>query len=61
MSTLTSKQILCAAIPSFAPVKPRPSSVVAFTFILSVDVFNRSYKVLLEDNEIITVEVEDEN
>ena len=29
--------------------------------VLSVDVFNRSYKVLLEDNEILTVEVKDEN
>ena len=29
--------------------------------VLSVDVFNRTYKVLLEDNEILTVEVKDEN
>ena len=29
--------------------------------VLSVDVFNRTYKLLLEDNEIITVEVKDEN
>ena len=29
--------------------------------VLSVDIFNRTYRVLLEDNEIITVEVKDEN
>ena len=37
---ISSSATACAAMPEPSPVKPRPSSVVAFTFTCSGSIFN---------------------